>query len=273
MNSFLINQLNISNDFYWFQPNSRNIYKLQIDTNTWTSIENKSGIQFSEMFRVCQVNSHEWFITGGVINCLSSKSSIIFNDGISYIKEDMFKARRAHGTCLLNEEIYVCGGINSQGDSISQCEKYSLTEHKWKKVADMQTQRSHLSLCSFNHNFIYCFGGDINEILVDYIDCYNLELDNWTILPISLPYKIECCGVLQISPSDIIILGGYSNDPEALCRVLIFNEPEYKLKILSSKLSEHGWSIYNPIKIGSVVHMLYGGEGANIPNHIQFNYG
>lgn len=222
------------------------------------------------MFRVCQINSHECFITGGVINCLSSKNSMIFNDGISYVKDDMFTARRAHGTCLLNDEIYVCCGIDSQGESISQCEKYSLTEKKWKKVADMQTQRSHLSLCSFNQKFIYCFGGDINESLVDYIDCYNPQLDNWSILPISLPFKVECCSAIQVSPSDIMIFGGYSNNPEALNQVLIFNDPSFKVIALEKQLNENGWSINNPIKIGNVVHLFCGGEGTNLPNHIKY---
>jgi hypothetical protein len=65
---FSLNQdmesLRINNLIFWFQQNSKNAYKLNLNECDWIMTENKDNFVFKEMFRVCMINSEEALITG-----------------------------------------------------------------------------------------------------------------------------------------------------------------------------------------------------------------
>jgi len=63
-----LESLHINNSIYWFQQNSKNVYKKNMNETDWILTENKDNYVFKEMFRVCMINSEEALITGRVIN-------------------------------------------------------------------------------------------------------------------------------------------------------------------------------------------------------------
>lgn len=50
---------------------------------------------------------------------------------------NMFCERRAHSCIKAADFVYVCGGINSKGEPLSSCEKYSLEYQRWIKISNM----------------------------------------------------------------------------------------------------------------------------------------
>jgi hypothetical protein len=60
--------LNISSNFFWFQQNSKNIYKMCLNETNWLLIENKDNYVSKEMFRVCMVGPDEALIIGKKIS-------------------------------------------------------------------------------------------------------------------------------------------------------------------------------------------------------------
>jgi hypothetical protein len=56
--------LSINTNFLWFQQNSNNVYKMNLNDSDWILIENKDNYKLQEMFRVCIINAEEALITG-----------------------------------------------------------------------------------------------------------------------------------------------------------------------------------------------------------------
>lgn len=57
--------LNINQNFYWFQQNSTNVYRMNLTENySWMLVENKDNYMSKEMYRVCIIGPDEVLITG-----------------------------------------------------------------------------------------------------------------------------------------------------------------------------------------------------------------
>lgn len=56
--------LNLTNNFFWFQQNSKNIYTMCLSETDWLLTENKDNYVAKEMFRVCMIGPEEALITG-----------------------------------------------------------------------------------------------------------------------------------------------------------------------------------------------------------------
>jgi N-acetylneuraminic acid mutarotase len=182
----------------------------------------------------------------------------------------MFTERRSHSSCKAGDFIYVCGGINSNGESLSQCEKYSLAYEKWMKIAPMNITKSHLSICSVNDLFIYSIGGENKfQSLLDNIEKYNIQSDKWEILNVRLPIKIECPACVHYN-NEVLILGGFSSDKGSSDTVYSLDINKFSIQAYEKKLDQPGWSIYQPIKIGRKIHIFYGGEEGYPPHHLLY---
>jgi hypothetical protein len=56
--------LNLSSNFFWFQQNSKNVFKFNINESEWVLVQNKDNYQMTELFRVCIIGQEEALITG-----------------------------------------------------------------------------------------------------------------------------------------------------------------------------------------------------------------
>ena len=61
-----LESLNLNNNFYWFQQNSKNIYRMCLGETDWLLTENKDNYVAKEMFRVCMIGPEEAIITGRI---------------------------------------------------------------------------------------------------------------------------------------------------------------------------------------------------------------
>ena len=60
---------------------------------------------------------------------------------------------------LTRWSIFVVGGDESLNDSTNTCEVYNIDENRWEDLPDLSFPRSNNSLCIFNDNYLYSFGG------------------------------------------------------------------------------------------------------------------
>lgn len=191
----------------------------------------------------------------------------------------MFYERRTHSVVKLGDFIYVCGGINSKGDPLNTCEKYSLEFQRWVKISSMKVgniinnlniARSHHSMCTYNNDYIFSLGGENRyESLLDTIERYSVIQDVWEILSVKMPLKMECVGCIQYN-NEILVLGGYSCELGSLKNVYSLDLVNNSIRKLSKDLIQSGWSIYQPIRQDNTIHIFYGGEDEFHPQHITY---
>ena len=171
---------------------------------------------------ICSINLNgEYLLTGGISlpdNKVSSKwytLKIDFNVQFK-LEVDMEIGRFSHSSILLNEDVYVIGGINLDANSLmttevalKSWEKYNIHNTKWEQISPMNIERSHFGITSFQDNYIYCFGGFNGAEALDSIEKYDAMLDIWNEITVKLPIKTSNIGISDfITNESIIIWGG-----------------------------------------------------------------
>ena len=266
--SNLISEINLENSeiskLLWFNQGSTKIYYYDLikDDQIWKEINNINNFIIPISPSITQLSNDIAFISGGLseINLVTNKC-YIYNKGKFNIINDMFKERRNHSSIKVNNQIYVCGGIDNNSNHLNLCEKYSLQNKKWIKFHSLNMERSHLSLCNMNNKYIYALGGEnkTNGFL-DIIEKYSISDDKWECLKIKLPYKLECVGCISISDKEMIIFGGYC--PQKIKRetIIKYNVDTQTINFSNKQLNILGWSIYMPIKINNTIFVFLGGD-------------
>lgn len=131
-------------------------------------------------------------------------------------KADMLYPRADHGLCLLNSYIYAIGSFMHNQCNIS-CERYDSLQNVWTPIANLNIGRAGSAVCSFDNEFIYCFGGrNGQQQIIPEIEVYSVNSDKWMLLPIDISQMnlgwIPGYMALahQITESEIIVFGGKS---------------------------------------------------------------
>ena len=94
-------------------------------------------------------------------------------------KASMIYPHADHSVCSLEGFIYVVGTfVNSQ--VYGYCEVYDIGKDQWKQIDSLRVARSGVALCSFKNNFIFAFGGRVDQRkIVDTIECYDISKNVW----------------------------------------------------------------------------------------------
>jgi hypothetical protein len=265
--------MQIEDSFFWFQQNSKNVYKKNLTDESWRLSENKDNYVFNEMFRVSLIGPDEALITGGCQGFLCSNATVHYKNGFFRKKRNMHYERRSHAMCKVGDFVFACGGVNSKGESLNSCEKFSLQTGNWNKISFMNIAKSHLSLCNLNNLYLFTFGGENKfQSLLDTIERYIINIDTWEVLNVKLPTKMECVACIHYK-KEILILGGYSCGESGSLDTVFSLDVETgnnNIKKYSKTLCQQGWSIYQPIVKENKIHILYGGEEGYPPHHLVY---
>jgi hypothetical protein len=89
------------------------------------------------------------------------------------------------------------------------------------------------------------------------------------LLNVKIPFKMECVGSIQVN-SDVLVLGGFTCDYGQVKTVFAYDTVNNSIKN-AGDLIQCGWSIYQPIKHGNVIHLFFGGEDEFPPHHTIYN--
>lgn len=201
--------------------------------------------------------------------------------------------RSGHGITYMNDKIYCIGGFTNENICSRLCEIYNVSLNFWQEIAPLNYEANNACVCSFQHRFVYKFGGKLEEKeLNNYIERY-CPIDNiWSIIHIKSEKKLNnftllsssaCC---QINKNQIYVFGGtyedYSQKSSQSFLLEIRNQKEnYKnqsndeecydlhvIKCINDKTlpSEEGFWNNNPIVFDSELYCLQ-----NIPNMNNLN--
>jgi len=94
-------------------------------------------------------------------------------------KASMIYPHADHSLCAIEGFIYVVGTfVNSQVYGF--CEVYDIQKDQWKQIDSLRVARSGVALCAFKNNFLFAFGGRIDQKnIVDTIECYDISKNVW----------------------------------------------------------------------------------------------
>jgi len=79
-------------------------------------------------------------------------------------------------------------------------------------MPSLNETKCNLALSQFNEQFIYAFGGEskLENSISSHIEQIDLKasVPAWKLLDVKLPQKMHSLGALQISDTQILLLGG-----------------------------------------------------------------
>lgn len=122
-----------------------------------------------------QISPTQIFICGGIIRqrmpdvkkrAMPSGFAAIYDidKGQLIIVSEMNNARHSHGICLLDNEVYVVGGVLEKEYSSGKSERFNLLTKQWQSLPASSFNRVNPKLCaSFNSKLIYVFGGIVTQ--------------------------------------------------------------------------------------------------------------
>jgi len=91
----------------------------------------------------------------------------------------MNKTHADHSICCVDGFIYVVGTFVNNV-VYGHCEQYDTQKDQWKEIDSMRVPRTGVSLCIFKNNYIFAFGGRIDQKqIVDTIECYDISRNVW----------------------------------------------------------------------------------------------
>ncbi|CDW72594.1 kelch motif family protein [Stylonychia lemnae] len=177
---------------------------------------------------ICQLNSkkREFIMTGGCNKATKEASSQCYRFSIPNMRtfrevQRLKQARYGHASVFINHLVLVLGGFNHRDDeaqapnTLNTCEKYSIKENEWSPIAPMSQERAYFSAVRVKEEFIYVFGGFQNYETTNTIEFYNIMLDKWTSLTITMPIKLAKYGLAKIEENQIVIAGGLLVDNQS----------------------------------------------------------
>lgn len=171
------------------------------------------------------LNSGSIVITGGYNHPKKCWSFDIKRQKIKSFS-GMNEGRASHCAFLLNGLVYVLGGRNERGDLLASTEMWDGND--WLYGPNMRIKREGASAIVIR-NCIYVFGGSEDDLLSsgEYFDG-----EHWHLLDYELPEALSAVGLVAISKSRVLIVGGYCAN--GLSKAI------YELRVRSGKCRQVG---------------------------------
>lgn len=109
-------------------------------------------------------------------------------ENILITKTPMNVPRTGAGYTVLNDKIYVAGGMGENKQLLASLEVYDPITNSWTLKTDMPTKRAELS-CSAINGKIYAIGGCSNDTIpLNTVEIYDPATDKWkTVAPMLVP--------------------------------------------------------------------------------------
>ena len=144
----------------------------------------------------------------------------------------------SHAGCAHGNKVYISGGCPGE-DFTEDVHCYDLDRGGWQCKAPMNQSRGYHVMVTHNARLFVCAGntnaGDRRDVLTT--ECYDIELDQWSVLTRSLQGQSEApavkCG------TKLYILGGYSWDAHSFQETLQSYDMEADTwQLMETKLTE-----------------------------------
>ena len=132
---------------------------------------------------------------------------------------------RQHIDCgIVDNKIYVIGGITSFTNITKKNEMYDPKINSWSEKAPIPTLRNNPAIVT-KDSLIYVIGGAGSEKsiwkTIATVECYNTKTDTWTTKS-DLPIPLFAPGAIVVE-NKIVVLGGQNQRGKSLSSVLIYD--------------------------------------------------
>ncbi|MDI9359004.1 MAG: kelch repeat-containing protein [Phycisphaerales bacterium] len=151
-------------------------------TSLWSTITPAQGFTAREGFVGFNYGGKLYFIGGknknGLVNTIEVYDTL--TNTWSVANNQNFIARYGCSADIINNDIYVAGGI-TEGDTVSNVfQKYDVLNQKWFNLSNnLMKSRAYLSANIVNNN-LYLIGGQDNQgNPMNVVQIYNIQNDQW----------------------------------------------------------------------------------------------
>lgn len=156
----------------------------------------ENGIQYRQLFfkgkdtlchkspRHCLDITISLVTTGGYdgSNCLMSSFAFSpADDGKWGYLSPMQFSRHDHGTAVLQNQLVVVGGFNSNKGPLDNVEVFNPVRNEWSCMASMNAKRKSLGVCVYNDILFVSGGLDGNYNALDTVEYYDREKKSWSV--------------------------------------------------------------------------------------------
>ena len=281
---FYINKMELSPNYIWFEPNSSNIYDISLNNNKINAIKinynyigKNNSFLFNEDFRVSNLSKNLLYISGGKIN----NRNIIINDIYEYNliqksliqKSSMNQKRINHGSIIIGNYLYICGGNDENFNTLDSCEIYNIIDNKCIFISPMKEKLSKINLIQIDNKTFAVFGGlKDNKNFNHNIHYYRIDTNTWFILDnLILPYGLIYPGLCNISSKFILIFGGINEKNQESKEIFKMDITSGNIEKMNNYLDYGGFCIYTSIYSNKEVHLLLNHKGQKFPDRVVYH--
>nr|CAH8839308.1 unnamed protein product [Trichobilharzia regenti] len=142
---------------------------------------------------------------------------VVYNEDLSVatVYPPPYAASRVHHAMASSLNwIYVVGGESEEGELLNHCCRYSLTDHVWHSMSELDCPRSHHALICIE-NYLYIFGGYCLNWATNYspasdsILVYDICTNQWSNSHHKLPFSlVDTCALLLMHKGLVMFAGG-----------------------------------------------------------------
>lgn len=139
-----------------------------------------------------------------------------------------FLFRYYPGVAVMNEKIYVIGGLDNRWYPLRHCERFDPVKNSWETIARMRSPRWSLGVAVLK-NKLYAIGGSHNvEQYANTVEVYDPVTDEWERAIAQLNYGRRCLGVAVVNDLIYVVGGRVANTIEC------YNDKVNEWKVVGS---------------------------------------
>ena len=229
---YLLYIIDGSKKFSLYSVANRSVSTYEVEALKFNFMKLAQTVVFDESEKV--------YIAGGFkreVTMLKIKEEV--SDGLTIysIKENkvlkvvkMPKPRAFHSCLVVQNKMYLIGGIIANEEYVKACDCLNLESTSWEYIPKLNYDRLYPSLCVVNQKFLFAFTGITTRNDATSIESLNLvDRKKWQSIEPSDPgrcwTKPSLCGVAVINEKEILICGGKSSGT-VLYSTFIYNPME-----------------------------------------------
>ena len=132
------------------------------------------------------------------------------------------------GIAVMNDNLYVIGGLDNKWRPLKVCERYDPRQRKWIEIAKLRSPRWNLGVATLR-NKLYAIGGNHNlEQFANTVEVYDPKEDSWERSVASMNCGRRCLGVAVVNDLIYVVGGRVTNTIEC------YDEDKDEWKIVGS---------------------------------------
>ncbi len=214
-----------NNKIYFVAYSDPNFYEYDILLNKWQTL---AGLPDQGNHAAAEVGGRIYVISGDL--SANTSTNFVYNPetNVWNTLTPAQTCRQHFGSGVVNNKIYVMGGITSFNDVPSSCTKkneaYDVVADSWIEKAPVPTSRNNAAVVAMD-SLIYVIGGAGTSssiwTLIKTVECYNAKTNKWESKK-DLPVATFLPGAVVVNKK-VFMLGGQNANGGGLSAVYVYD--------------------------------------------------